>query len=41
MKWIIYENSGLLIKGINGTIQNEAKKQKGGFLFHVITKFGS
>ena len=26
------EESGLLIKGINETIKNEAKEQKGGFL---------
>ena len=26
------EESGLLIKGVSGTIKNEAKQQKGGFL---------
>ena len=26
------EESGLLIKGVSGTIKNEAKKQEGGFL---------
>ena len=32
------EDSGLLLKGISKTIQNEAKEQKGGFLF---INFGS
>ena len=27
-----FEESGLLVKGINETIKNEAKEQKGGFL---------
>ena len=27
-----HEESGLLIKGVSGTIENEAKEQKGGFL---------
>ena len=26
------EDSGLLLKGVSETIQNEAKEQKGGFL---------
>ena len=26
------EDSGLLLKGVNETIQNETKEQKGGFL---------
>ena len=30
------EESGLLIKGISETIQNEAKEQKGGFLSMLI-----
>ena len=29
------EDSGLLLKGVSETIQNEAKEQKGGFLSHV------
>ena len=39
------ENSGLLIKGINETIQNgglnNAKKQKGGFLFMLLQNLGA
>ena len=31
-----FEDSGLLIKGISETIQNEAKEQKGGFLSMLI-----
>ena len=27
-----FEESGLLIKGVSRTIENEAKKQRGGFL---------
>ena len=30
------EESGLLIKGINETIKNETKKQKGGFLSMLL-----
>ena len=29
------ENSGLLLKGVNEIIKNEAKKQTGGFLSNV------
>ena len=36
MKWKTllksFEYSGLLLKGVSETIQNEAKEQKGGFL---------
>ena len=36
IKWKILikslEDSGLLLKGVSKTIQNEAKEQKGGFL---------
>ena len=34
------EESGLLIKGVNKTIQNEAKGQKGGFfnMFNVCIR---
>ena len=28
--------SGMLIKGINGTIKNDAKEQKGGFLPMIL-----
>ena len=39
------ENSGLLIKGVNETIQNgglnNAKKQKGGFLFMLLQNLGA
>ena len=30
------EDSGLLLKGVSGTIQNEAKEQKGGFLSMLL-----
>ena len=30
------ENSGLLLKGVGETIQNEAKEQKGGFLSMLL-----
>ena len=30
------ENSGLLLKGVSETIQNEAKEQKGGFLSMLL-----
>ena len=30
------EDSGLLLKGVSRTIQNEAKKQKGGFLSMLL-----
>ena len=30
------EDSGLLLKGVNETIQNEAKEQKGGFLSMLL-----
>ena len=30
------EDSGLLLKGVNETIQNKAKKQKGGFLSMLL-----
>ena len=31
-----HENSGLLLKGVGETIQNEAKEQKGGFLSMLL-----
>ena len=30
------ENSGVLLKGVNETIQNEAKEQRGGFLSMLL-----
>ena len=30
------EDSGLLLKGVSGKIQNEAKEQKGGFLSMLL-----
>ena len=35
------EDSGLLLKGINETIQNEAKEQKGGFLSMLFGTLGA
>ena len=35
------EESGLLIKGVSGTIKNEAKEQKGGFLGMVVGTLGA
>ena len=32
------EDSGLLLKGVSETIQNEAKEQKGGFLSMLLGK---
>ena len=34
------EDSGLLIKGVNETIQNEAKEQKEGFLSMLLEILG-
>ena len=37
-----YENDyGLLIKGVNETIKNEAKEQKGGFLSMLLGALGA
>ena len=33
------ENSGLLLKGVSKTIQNEVKEQNGGFLNMLIETF--
>ena len=33
---ISFEDSGLLLKGVSKTIQNEAKEQKGGFLSMLL-----
>ena len=34
------EEFGLLVKGVNETIQNKAKKQKGGFLSMLLSTLG-
>ena len=36
-----FEDSGLLLKGVNEKIQNEAKKQKGGFLSMLLRTLGA
>ena len=46
MKYIIrivksLEDSGLLLKGVSKTIQNEAKEQKGGFLSMLLGTLGA
>ena len=35
------ENSGLLLKGVNETIQHEAKEQRGGFLSMLFGTLGA
>ena len=35
------EDSGLLLKGVSETIQNEAKEQKGGFLSMLFGTLGA
>ena len=35
------EDSGLLLKGVSETVQNEAKEQKGGFLSKLLGPLGS
>ena len=35
------EDSGLLLKGVSKTVQNESKKQKGGFLSMVLSTLGA
>ena len=35
------EESGLLIKGVSKTFQNEAKEQKGGFLSTLLGTLGA
>ena len=35
-----FEESGLLIKGISGTIKNESKEQKGAFLRMLLGTLG-
>ena len=36
-----FEDSGLLLKGLSETIQNEAKEQKGGFLSMLLGILGA
>ena len=45
MKYIIrivksLDDSGLLLKGVTKTIQNEAKQQRGGFLSMLLVTIG-
>ena len=35
------EDSGLLLKGVNETVQNEVKQQKGGFLSMLLGTLGA
>ena len=35
------EDSGLLLKGVTETVQNEIKKQKGGFLSTLLGTLGT
>ena len=35
------ENSGLLLKGVTESVQNEAKEQKGGFLSLLLGTLGA
>ena len=35
------ENSGILLKGVSKTIENETKKQKGGFLSMLLGTLGA
>ena len=35
------EDSGLLLKGVNETVQNEVKQQKGGFLSMLLGTLGT
>ena len=35
------KDSGLLLKGVSKTVQNEAKKQKGGFLCMLLGMLGA
>ena len=36
-----FEVFRLLLKGVNETVQNEAKKQNGGFLIMLLDKLGA
>ena len=35
------ENSGVLLKGVSGTFENEAKEQRGGLLSMLLGTLGS
>ena len=35
------ENSGILLKGVNKTIENETKEQRGGFLIMLLGTLGA
>ena len=35
------EDSGLLLKGVTETVQNEVKEQKGGFLSMLLSTLGA
>ena len=37
----LLEGSGVLLKGVSETIQNEAKKQRGGFLSMLLGTLGA
>ena len=37
----LVEDSGLLLKGVTESIQNEVKEQKGGFLSMLLGTFGA
>ena len=41
LKLKILEDSGLLLKGVTETVQNEVKKQKGGFLSMLLGTLGA
>ena len=41
LKLKILEDSGLLLKGVTETVQNEIKKQKGGFLSMLLGTLGA
>ena len=35
------EDSGLLLKGVTGTVQHEVKEQKGGFFIMLLSTLGA
>ena len=37
----VLENSGILLKGISKTIENETKEQRGGFLGMLLSTLGA
>ena len=37
----VLENSGILLKGVSKTIENETKEQKGGFLSMLLGTLGA